>query len=72
MVTVTTPFTNTSRKGRVDVKISRFKNGLVVRKKAEFDHCKEIAIEKGVGIKVVADEAIKAYDNMSNCSGNST
>jgi hypothetical protein len=66
MVTVTTPFTNTSRKGRVDVKISRFKNGLVVRKKAEFDHCKEIAIEKGVGIKVVADEAIKAYDNSSN------
>ena len=72
MVTVTTPFTNTSRKGKVDVKISRFKNGLVVRKKAEFDHCKEIAIENSVGIKVVADEAIKAYDNMSNCSGNST
>ena len=73
MVTVTTPFTNTSRKGKVDVKISRFKNGLVVRKKAEFDHCKEIAIEKGVGIKVVADEAIKAYDNRSNSnSSNNT
>ena len=63
MVTVTTPFTNTSRKGRVDIKVSRFKNGRIVRKKAEFDHCKEIAIETGVGIRVVADEAIKAHEN---------
>jgi hypothetical protein len=63
MVSVTTPFTNTSRKGRVDVKVSRFKNGRIVRKKAEFDHCKEIATEEGVGIKVVADEAINAYDS---------
>ena len=63
MITVTTPFMNTSRKGRVDVKVSKFKNGQVVTKKAEFDHCKEIAIEEGIGIEVVAGEAIKKYDN---------
>ncbi len=66
MVTVTTPFVNTSRKGRVDIKVSSFKNGQVVRKKAEFDHCKEIAIEVGIGVQVVAGEAIKSYDNKSS------
>lgn len=66
MVTVTTPFMNTSRKGEVDVKVARFKNGQVVRKKAEFDHCKEIATEAGVGIQIVAGEAIKAYDNKTS------
>lgn len=66
MITVTTPFINTSRKGRVDIKVSSFKNGQVVTKKAEFDHCKEIAIEMGIGIEVVAGEAIKLYDNRSS------
>ena len=65
MVTVTTSFTNTSRKGRVDVKVSRFKNGQVVRKKAEFDHCKEISIEMGIAVQVVAGEAIEEYDKKS-------
>lgn len=64
IVTVTTPFENTSREGKVDVKVSSFKNGEVVRKKAEFDHCKEIAIETGVGVQEVARQAIKKYDEI--------
>ena len=44
--------------------MSSFKNGDVVRKKAEFDHCKEIAIETGVGVQEVARQAIKKYDEM--------
>ena len=65
MVTVTTPFENTSRKGKVDIKVSSFKDGYVVRKKAEFDHCKEIAIETGVGVQEVARLAIQKYDEMT-------
>ena len=65
MVTVTTPFDNTSRKGKVDIKVSSFKDGYVVRKKAEFDHCKEIAIETGVGVQEVARLAIQKYDEMT-------
>ncbi|VEU41161.1 unnamed protein product [Pseudo-nitzschia multistriata] len=61
VVSVATPFPNTVRKGRVDVKVSSFKDGRVVRTKAEFDHCREIAIEEGVGIQTVAEAAIKAY-----------
>ena len=64
--TVKTSFTNTSRKGQVDIKISKFKNGQIVRKKAEFDHCREISIEAGIGIQIVADQAIKAFDNRNN------
>lgn len=62
LASVATPFTDTSRNGLVDIKVSRFQNGHVVRKKAEFDHCREIAVEAGVAIKVVADEAMKVYD----------
>jgi len=63
---VTTPFTNTSRRGLVDVKVSRFKTGQLVRRKAEFDHCRNIAIETGVGVQTVAEEAVKAFDNNRN------
>jgi len=63
---VVTPFINSSRNGCVDVKVSRFKNGQIVRKKAEFDHCREISLEAGVGIQIVACEAIKAYDKQNN------
>ena len=63
---VVTSFTNTSRKGQVDVKVSKFKNGQIVRKKAEFDHCREISIEAGVGIQIVADQAVKGYEKNRN------
>ena len=63
--TVSTGFENSSRKGMVDVKVSRFTDGRVVRKKAEFDHCKQIAMETGAAIKVVSDQAIRVYDNES-------
>ena len=63
IVTSTTSFVNTSRKGMVDVKVSRFKNGRIVTKKAEFDHCKEIAMEAGVPIKVVAGQAVESYES---------
>jgi len=63
ITTVETSYTNTSRKGLVDVKVSRFNNGKVVRKKAEFDHCKVISSEvRGVGISTVAEQAVTAYD----------
>jgi len=65
IVTVTTLFKKTLRKGNVDIKISKLKNGFVVTKKPEFEHCKEIAMEMGVGICVVADQANYAYANMN-------
>eukprot|EP00536_Pseudo-nitzschia_multiseries_P002556 jgi/Psemu1/63709/estExt_Genemark1.C_340084 len=66
IVTVVIPFAKTSREGHVDVKVSRFKNGQLVRRKAEFDHCREISIETGIGIQIVADEAVKAFDNQTD------
>ena len=63
IVKSTTSFVNTSRKGMVDIKVSRFKNGRIVTKKAEFDHCKEIAVEAGVPIKVVAGQAVESYES---------
>ena len=67
ITTVDTPYTNTSRKGQVDVKISKFKNGTIVRKKAEFDHCKVISTElSNVGISTVAEQAVMAYDKVNN------
>jgi len=67
ITTVETSYTNTSRKGLVDIKVSRFNNGKVVRKKAEFDHCKVISTEvRGVGISTVAEQAVMAYDKANN------
>eukprot|EP00934_Nitzschia_sp_Nitz4_P003549 Nitzschia sp. Nitz4//scaffold38_size140716//138413//139702//NITZ4_003181-RA/size140716-processed-gene-0.84-mRNA-1//-1//CDS//3329550180//3539//frame0 len=53
-----TKYINTSRKGQVDVKASRFKNGELVSLKAEFDHCKIISQETGIPLKTIADEAV--------------
>jgi hypothetical protein len=67
ITTVDTPYTNTSRRGQVDVKVSKFKNGKIVRKKAEFDHCKVISTELiNVGISTVAEQAVMAYDKVNN------
>jgi uncharacterized protein (DUF111 family) len=49
---------DTSRRGKVDVKVSSFKTGEVVAAKAEFDHCKEIAMETGAPLSVVSDHAL--------------
>jgi uncharacterized protein (DUF111 family) len=66
ITTVDTPYINTSRKGKVDVKVSKFKNGKIVRKKAEFDHCKVISTEVGnIGISTVAEQAVMAYDKVN-------
>ena len=58
MVTVQTPFHNTARKGKVDVKVSSFKTGEVIAAKAEFDHCMEIAMETGTPLSSVSDQAL--------------
>lgn len=70
--TVETPFTNTLRKGLVDVKISKFMNGVIVRKKAEFDHCKDISTETGTGIHIVANQALMAYEKLNNLKQDSS
>jgi uncharacterized protein (DUF111 family) len=67
MVTVQTPNEETTRKGLVDVKVSRFKNGEIISTKAEFDHCKEIAVEAGVPLKLVSEQAVAiARKNLQN------
>ena len=58
MVTVQTSFVETVRGGKVDVKVSSFRNGEVVAAKAEFDHCKEIALETGTPLSLVSDQAL--------------
>jgi uncharacterized protein (DUF111 family) len=50
----------TTRKGLVDVKVSKFKNGEIVSMKPEFDHCKEISNETGLPLKFVSDSAMNA------------
>jgi hypothetical protein len=58
IITVQTPYLESSRKGLVDVKISKFKNGEVISMKAEFDHCKDIAIDTGIPLKIVSEQAL--------------
>lgn len=58
MVTVQTPYVGTSRGGKVDVKVSSFKTGEVIATKAEFDHCKDIAIETSTPLSLVSDHAL--------------
>ena len=60
MVTVQTPYYDTARQGKVDVKVSSFKTGEVIAAKAEFEHCKEIAIETGTPLILVSDQALTA------------
>ncbi|CAJ1940256.1 unnamed protein product [Cylindrotheca closterium] len=58
-VTVQTPYVDTSRGGKVDVKVSSFRTGEVIAAKAEFDHCKDIAMETGIPLSLVSDHALK-------------
>ncbi|KAL3945851.1 MAG: hypothetical protein SGBAC_000002 [Bacillariaceae sp.] len=58
VVTVQTPYVGTSRGGKVDVKVSSFKTGEVIATKAEFDHCKDIAIETSTPLSLVSDHAL--------------
>lgn len=77
VTSVQTSYIKTSRNGFVDVKVSKFKNGTIVQKKAEFDHCKSISMDASnwkrrvnvngaptVTLSLVAEEAIKAYDQI--------
>lgn len=51
------PYTDNSRDGEVDVKVSSFKNDEIVSLKAEFDQCKIIAKESNVPLKIVSSTA---------------
>ena len=58
-LTVQTPYKNTTRKGLVDVKLGYLGDDdstsrTTVSVKAEFDHCREIALETGVPIQQIA------------------
>lgn len=53
-----TPYSNTTRNGQVDVKISSFQNGEILSVKPEFDHCEEISRESGTPLKIVAEAAL--------------
>lgn len=59
-VTVQTLYKETARQGFVDVKVSSFKNGEIISTKAEFDHCKAIALEAGIPLKFVSEQAVAA------------
>jgi len=58
MLTVQTEWTNTKRKGQVDVKVG-YMAGEAVSFKAEYDHCKEIALESGATVQDIASQAVQ-------------
>lgn len=62
-LTVQTPYLNTAREGRVNVKVGYLGNNdddnEVVSVKAEFDHCKEIALETGVPLQQISASALQ-------------
>jgi uncharacterized protein (DUF111 family) len=55
---VQTEWIDTSRQGRVDVEAG-YLGEKAVSVKAEFDHCKEIALEAGIPIQTVADQGVQ-------------
>lgn len=58
------PYRNNARDGKVDVKISSFKDGEVVSVKAEFDQCRVISLESDVPLKIVSSSAERlAWDD---------
>lgn len=64
-VEVQLPYLDNSRGGKVDVKISSFKDGEVMSVKAEFDQCKVVYEESGVPLKIVCMEAERlAWDSL--------
>jgi uncharacterized protein (DUF111 family) len=64
MFTVQTEWIDTMRQGLVDVKVGYLGAGKVVSVKAEFDHCKEIALERNIPIQSVADQAVRKAKEM--------
>jgi uncharacterized protein (DUF111 family) len=69
MFTVQTEWIDTVRKGLVEVKVGYLGAGKVVSVKAEFDHCKEIALEVGIPIQSVADQAVQKAKDMQQQDG---
>ncbi|KAL9180070.1 hypothetical protein ACHAXT_008040 [Thalassiosira profunda] len=51
------PYRDNARDGRVNVKISTFKDGEAVSVKAEFDHCKVVSEESAIPLKIVTSTA---------------
>ena len=51
------PYTFNVRNGKVDVKISSFKDGEVTSVRAEFDHCKIVSVESNIPLKLVTGTA---------------
>ena len=56
-VEVQLPYRDNARDGRVNVKISSFKDGEAVSVKAEFDHCKAVSEESAIPLKIVTSTA---------------
>ena len=54
-VEVKTPYKDNPRNGVVSVKVGSFNNGEVVSVKAEFDHCREIAMATGVPLRTISE-----------------
>jgi uncharacterized protein (DUF111 family) len=48
----------------VDVKVGYLGCGKVVLVKAEFGHCKKIALKVGIPIQSVADQAVQKANNI--------
>ena len=51
------PYTYNVSNGKVDVKISSFKDGDVTSVRAEFDQCKIISVESNIPLKLVTGTA---------------
>lgn len=59
------PYRQNSLDGKVNVKISSFKDGEVTSVKAEFDQCKIVSVESGIPLKLVTSAAEKmAWDKL--------
>jgi hypothetical protein len=58
LITVVTPYQNTTRAGQVNVKVG-YLNNEIVSMKAEFDHCREISEETGITLKNISDTAVR-------------
>ena len=66
-VEVQLPYINNSRHGKVDVKISSFKDGEITSVKAEFDQCKIVSIESDIPLKCVTNTAERiAWDQINS------
>jgi uncharacterized protein (DUF111 family) len=64
MFSIQTEWIDTSRQGRVDVTVG-YLGEKAVSVKAELDHRKEIALEAGIPIQTMADQA--AFKRLTVC-----